>query len=91
MAKKFNRISAKKNKQKARSRFKDSIILSESAPSNNQDNSEIIVNQSEISVASTSSIDAQASSYSFLGKELITIGIISSVLLIGLIASSLIA
>ena len=90
MAKKFNRVSAKKNKQKARSRFKDSIILSESAPSNSQNNSEIIVNQSEISVASTSSVDAQASSYSFLSKELITIGIISSVLLIGLIVSSLI-
>ena len=90
MAKKFNRVSAKKNKQKARSRFKDSIILSESAPSNSQNNSEIIVNQSEISVASTPSIDTQASSYSFLSKELITIGIISSVLLIGLIVSSLI-
>ena len=48
MAKKFNRVSAKKNKQKARSRFKDSIILSENAPSNNQDNPETIVNQSEI-------------------------------------------
>jgi hypothetical protein len=91
MAKKFNRVSAKKNKQKSKSRFKDSIILSESVPSTDQNNSEIIINQSEISVASTASIDTQTSSYSFLSKELITIGIITSVLFIGLIVSSLIA
>mgnify|MGYP001332147604 CR=1 FL=1 len=90
MAKKFNRVSAKKNKQKAKSRFKDSIILSEGSSPSNQDNSEIIINQSEISVASTSSIDPQTSSYNFLSKELITIGIITSVLLIVLIVSSLI-
>tara|TARA_B100001996_G_scaffold315327_1_gene258149 strand:- start:434 stop:709 length:276 start_codon:yes stop_codon:yes gene_type:complete len=91
MAKKFNRVSAKKNKQKAKSRFKDSIILSDSGSLSDQNNSEIIVDQSEISVASTPSIDPQTSSYSFLGKEIINIGIITSVLLIGLIVTSFIA
>jgi hypothetical protein len=90
MSKKFNRVSAKKNKQKAKSRFKDSIILSDSEPLSDQKTSEILVDQNEISVASTSSIDPKTSSYSFLSKEIINIGIITSVLIIGLIATSFI-
>tara|TARA_B100001029_G_scaffold179521_1_gene189360 strand:- start:382 stop:723 length:342 start_codon:yes stop_codon:yes gene_type:complete len=93
MSKKFNRIAAKKNKKKSKSRFMDSIILSENTTGNNQTNSEINTEDSPTSAStSTSSVTvSQSSSFGFLSRELITIGIISGVLLVGLIVTSLIA
>ncbi|MFL2673417.1 MAG: hypothetical protein ACJ0G3_01905 [Dehalococcoidia bacterium] len=90
MAKKFNRVSAKKNKQQSKSRFKDSIILSESTNTINN-TSEIIADQNEVSVGITSPIEQQNATYSFLSKEIVNIGIITSILLAGLVVTSLIA
>tara|TARA_Y100000817_G_C16835926_1_gene535731 strand:+ start:523 stop:858 length:336 start_codon:yes stop_codon:yes gene_type:complete len=90
MAKKFNRIAAKKNKKKAKSRFMDSIVLSENAPTSDQNNSEITADDSVASAPIASTNVSQVSSYNFLSKELIAIGTISGVLLVGLIVASLI-
>ena len=91
MAKKFNRVSAKKNKQKSKSRFKDYIIISESANTSDNNTSEIITDQNEVPVGITSSTEPQTATYSFLSKEIVNIGIITSVLLAGLVVTSLIA
>ena len=53
--------------------------------------SEIIADQNEVSVGITSPIEQQNATYSFLSKEIVNIGIITSILLAGLVVTSLIA
>lgn len=89
MAKKYTQISAKKDKKRSKNRFKGSIIATNANDSPSVQKQTVISSEPNI-VTANNPTEATSLRFNGLNKELITIGIVSSTLIVVLVVTSFI-